>query len=84
MRLFTSLAIPGWASTVLGLLLILLGQSFAVSFMLIFSIMMNRSHLGFLPVRDYSYFVARETTLMPAIVQTYRGNAAIESQIIQK
>jgi polyisoprenyl-phosphate glycosyltransferase len=65
MRLFTNLAIPGWTSTVLGLLLILLGQSFAASFLLIFSIMMNRSHLGYLPIRDYSYFVSRETTLYP-------------------
>jgi glycosyltransferase involved in cell wall biosynthesis len=64
-KLFTNLAIPGWASTVLGLLLILLGQSFAASFMLIFSIMMNRSHLGFLPIRDYFYFVSRETPLYP-------------------
>jgi polyisoprenyl-phosphate glycosyltransferase len=65
MRLFTNLVIPGWTSTVLGLLLLLLGQSFAASFMLIFSTMMNRSHLGFLPIRDYSYFVSRETILYP-------------------
>jgi len=65
MRLFTNLAIPGWTSTVLGLLLLLLGQSFTASFMLMFSTMMNRSQLGFLPIRDYSYFVSEETTLYP-------------------
>jgi len=31
--------------------------------MLIFSIMMNRNHLGFLPVRDYGYFISREATV---------------------
>jgi glycosyltransferase involved in cell wall biosynthesis len=62
-RFFTSVAIPGWATTASGLLLILVGQSLIASFMLVFSIMMNRSQLGFLPIRDYSYFVRREMTL---------------------
>ena len=61
--LFTSLAIPGWATTTIGLLLILSGQVLIAAFLLIFSIMMNRSHLGFLPIRDYSYFVRLETIL---------------------
>jgi polyisoprenyl-phosphate glycosyltransferase len=62
-KFFTQLAIPGWATTTIGLLFILVGQSVIASFMLVFSIMMNRSQLGFLPIRDYSYFVRRETTL---------------------
>jgi glycosyltransferase involved in cell wall biosynthesis len=64
-RLFTNLGIPGWATTTMGLLLILVGQSLVASFVLVFSIMMNRSHLGFLPIRDYAYFVSGETTLYP-------------------
>ncbi len=64
-RLFTQLAIPGWATTATGLLLIIVAQSLVASFILAFSIMMNRSQLGFLPIRDYSYFVRRETTLYP-------------------
>jgi len=62
-RLLTHLAIPGWATTTMGLLLILASQSLIASFILVFSIMMNRSHLGFLPIRDYSYFVSRESIL---------------------
>jgi polyisoprenyl-phosphate glycosyltransferase len=62
-RLLTHLAIPGWATSTMGLLLILVGQSVIASFMLVFSIMMNRSQLGFLPIRDYSYFVRCDTTL---------------------
>jgi hypothetical protein len=64
-KLLTQMAIPGWAITTMGLLLILLSQSVIASFMLIFSIMMNRSQLGFLPIRDYSYFVHSDTTIFP-------------------
>lgn len=64
-RLLTHLAIPGWATTSMGLLLILVAQALIASFVLVFSIMMNRAQLGFLPIRDYSYFVHCETTLYP-------------------
>lgn len=62
-KIFTHLAIPGWATNVIGLLLILVSQAFIASFILVFSIMMNRSQLGFLPIRDYGYFVRRHITL---------------------
>jgi polyisoprenyl-phosphate glycosyltransferase len=62
-RLLTNLGIPGWATSTMGLLLILVSQALVASIMLIFSIMMNRSNLGFLPIRDYSYFVSRESTI---------------------
>ena len=64
-RLFTTLAIPGWATTAMGLLLVLIGQSFVASILVIFATMMNRSQLGFLPIRDYAYFVQRETAIYP-------------------
>jgi polyisoprenyl-phosphate glycosyltransferase len=64
-KFLTALAIPGWATTALGLLLVLVSQSLIASFVLVFSIMMNRSQLGFLPVRDYAYFIASEKTLYP-------------------
>lgn len=62
-RLFTHLVVPVWAAGATGLLLIVVAQSLVASFILVFSIMMNRAHLGFLPIRDYSYFARRETTL---------------------
>jgi hypothetical protein len=62
-RMFSGLAIPGWATNTIGLLLILVIQSLLVSLMPIFSIMMNRNQLGFLPVRDYGYFISREATV---------------------
>jgi glycosyltransferase involved in cell wall biosynthesis len=62
-KLFTSLAIPGWATFTLGLLLIMVSQSVSAYFLIVFSVIMNRSQLGFLPSRDYQYFVQGETSL---------------------
>jgi polyisoprenyl-phosphate glycosyltransferase len=62
-KLLTNLAIPGWATITMGMLLILIGQSLIASSVLVFSIMTNRSQLGFLPIRDYGYFVSHETNL---------------------
>ncbi len=57
-RVFTRLAIPGWATIVGGLLLLLAFELLATALSVIFSVMMNRNSLGFLPLRDYSFFVA--------------------------
>jgi hypothetical protein len=57
-RLFTQLAIPGWATVVVGLLLLVAFESLATALSIIFSVMINRNSLGFLPLRDYSFFVA--------------------------
>jgi glycosyltransferase involved in cell wall biosynthesis len=65
MGFFLHLTIPGWAIISMGFLLVLIGQALTASFVLVFSIMMNRSQLGFLPVRDYSYFVRGEVVLFP-------------------
>jgi glycosyltransferase involved in cell wall biosynthesis len=62
-RLLTHLAIPGWATSTMGLLLILVSQSLIAAFLMIFSIMTERNHLGFLPIRDYSHFIRQESTL---------------------
>ncbi len=80
---FRQSAIPLWAAIMLGLLFLLLGQFLVGCFMLVFSIMMTRSHLGFLPIRDYSYFVAHETALYsvagythPATISAATGGSA--------
>jgi hypothetical protein len=57
-RLFTHLAIPGWATYTVGLLFILITQSTAALLTIIFSVMISRNSLGFLPIRDYEFFVA--------------------------
>jgi polyisoprenyl-phosphate glycosyltransferase len=62
-KFFTHLAIPGWATFATGLLLLMVGQSLTVLLLAVFSVVMNRSQLGFLPIRDYEYFVNHEATL---------------------
>jgi polyisoprenyl-phosphate glycosyltransferase len=57
-KLLTNLAIPGWATFTSGLLFILVAQSAATLLTITFSVMMNRNTLGFLPIRDYEYFVS--------------------------
>ncbi len=62
-RFATSLAIPGWATYTIGILLSLLLQIVAVCFLLIFTILTSRSNLSFIPMRDYKYFVKGTTSV---------------------
>ncbi len=56
-RLTTNLAIPGWATTVFGVLLILLMQATLFLFVFSFMILAGRNAASFLPIRDYIHFV---------------------------
>lgn len=58
-RLFTDLAVPGWATFTVGLLLVVLTQAVIISLILILMMLNGRQASTFLPVRDYAYFVAR-------------------------
>jgi glycosyltransferase involved in cell wall biosynthesis len=53
----TDLAIPGWATTVAGLLLVIVLQMLTVAMGLTILVLFNRNNLSFLPLRDYRYFV---------------------------
>jgi len=59
-RIFTNLAIPGWATYVIALLLIILMQAVTLSLFFIFLILNNRNSAGFLPAKDYRHFIAEE------------------------
>lgn len=56
-RFLTDLAIPGWATTVFGVLLIVLFQAIMFLFLLSFIVLGGRNGLTFLPSRDYAHFV---------------------------
>jgi hypothetical protein len=64
-RLFTDLAIPGWATYTGGLLLILLVQAGIASLFLAFVILNNRAGAAFLPLRDYGFFVKETILVVP-------------------
>ena len=71
LRLATTLAIPGWATSATGLLLIVLLQAMMLSFVFCFVILGDRNSTTFLPLRDYLYFTAGTRTLYerPAVVE---------------
>jgi hypothetical protein len=62
-RLTTNWAVPGWASYVVGILLILMVQAIMGAFVFSFVILGSRHGSSFLPRRDYSYFIGSLWTL---------------------
>ena len=69
-RLFTNLAVPGWATytvaalTIIGIQLVVIAVNFT------FFILYSRTNLGFVPIRDYSLFGGKSIQVWP-----YEGNA---------
>jgi len=57
-RVFTLLAIPGWATSAVGLILVVLFQMMIMSIIFIFITLNGRQGTNFLPIRDYSYFIS--------------------------
>jgi hypothetical protein len=64
-RLFTDLAIPGWATYVTGILLIVAVQALMVSLALVFIIVSGRAAAGFLPIRDAGFYIERVEQVYP-------------------
>jgi hypothetical protein len=64
-RTMTDLAIPGWATYVIGLCFIILLQSFTISFSFVFLILNGRNNYSFLPQRDYLHFVLDVSRIFP-------------------
>jgi glycosyltransferase involved in cell wall biosynthesis len=62
-RLFTGLAIPGWATNLTGILLILLGQATSAAMLFVFIVLGNKTQNGFLPLRDYDVFIEERRTV---------------------
>ena len=56
-RLYTDLAIPGWATMAGGVLTVLLTQAFLSLLILMFIVLGNRSRNTFLPLRDAGIYV---------------------------
>jgi glycosyltransferase involved in cell wall biosynthesis len=63
-RLWTSLAIPGWATYATGFLVLVLLQAVSLSFVLVFLVLGNRAGASFLPIRDCPYFVRDVITVV--------------------
>jgi hypothetical protein len=57
-RAFTSLAIPGWASYVAGILLVIFLQAVSLIASLIFLVLGSRQQAVVIPRRDYAFYVS--------------------------
>jgi hypothetical protein len=62
-RLGMGLAIPGWATTAAGLLLILLAQTLMLTVLFSFITLAGRLGMQFLPCRDCAFFVEASSLL---------------------
>jgi hypothetical protein len=58
-RLFTALAIPGWATTAAGVSVLVLGQAVLLATVFSFVTLSGRQGSSFLPRRDYVHYVGR-------------------------
>jgi len=56
-RFGTSLALPAWATSAMGFLILLLAQAMILSLMFTLFVQLGRSTGPFLPARDYKHFV---------------------------
>ena len=56
-RLGTDMAIPGWATYAVGVLVIVLGQLITLATTICFIVLSQRSQLSFLPVNNYAFFL---------------------------
>jgi hypothetical protein len=65
-RWFTDLAVPGWATFTVGLLLVLVVQSLSFATLFAFLIAGRRSSLNFLLTRDAPYFILGKTAVYDA------------------
>lgn len=65
-RIGTDMAIPGWATSAVGLLLIIMLQMLTLVVGLTFSVLFSRNSLTFLPARDYRHFIAEVRTVYGA------------------
>jgi hypothetical protein len=63
MRIYTNLAIPGWATMSAGFLMVLLTQAFLSLLIFMFIVLGNRSRNMFLPLRDAEIYVESIETL---------------------
>jgi glycosyltransferase involved in cell wall biosynthesis len=62
-RLFSALAIPGWATNAAGLLLLCALSALLLIAVFVQMILQSRNYAQFLPVRDWRYYVASHRTL---------------------
>jgi polyisoprenyl-phosphate glycosyltransferase len=79
-RLFTSLAVPGWATYVSGFIVIILLQILSITFSFTIHAFSGLNGMSFLPVRDCTYFISDSKNL-PMTPETSAGTVGSCSSV---
>jgi glycosyltransferase involved in cell wall biosynthesis len=64
-RVFTDRAVPGWATYAAGTLVIIMIQFITIATSFTFFMLSSRMNIGFVPIRDYSFFVQGVEDIYP-------------------
>jgi hypothetical protein len=64
-RLFTELGIPGWATTLVSGMTIMLLNLFILAVAFVMFVLRSRDMASFLPIRDYQYYILRRREIFP-------------------
>jgi hypothetical protein len=80
-KLFTDLAIPGWASVTCILIAVLLMQTATVVINFVLQAIATRSMQPFLPARDYKWFIEKRVELYGSIIREEAINVDQEGPI---
>ena len=62
-RFYTDLAIPGWATSISGILSVVLLNLLLLAIFSVLMMLNSRDRLSFLPIRDWQYFIEKNRTL---------------------
>jgi hypothetical protein len=79
-RLFTSLAIPGWATYVSAFIVIVMLQILSITFSFTIRVFSDLNRMALLPIRDYTYFIGDAKSL-PVTVDASPGAVETRSSV---
>jgi polyisoprenyl-phosphate glycosyltransferase len=80
-RLATDLPIPGWATSTLGILTVILFQAVMLSIQFSFIVLGGRQGTSFLPCRDYAYFVGSIRNVAPGEPTSGRPSRSLDHMV---
>ena len=64
-RMTTDMAIPGWATSAVGILIVVFLQMVLLAAVLVFLVMHSRTSMSFVPVRDGRHFIRSVRKIYP-------------------
>jgi hypothetical protein len=65
LKMTAAVAVPGWATSTIGILFLLILQISVVAVLFIFRLLAGRADVSFIPVRDYALFVKGVRQVFP-------------------